>query len=278
MPTDPQRIKGGMVEKLRKERTYENLSSGSIPVGPSTSPAYGKGYGNVLPDKPEGLEQPIDMGSRDVRHDPNQLALFMTANDLKDTITDSWDRGMIREYPSHYGLSQSDIENPSGYVDYDEEESMEDLWGRKLAESKKPEGSGHGSGVHESISTKGWRPIVSGGVDLNYSSDDDPEYPDIRLSDAHHRVAAAADIESKTGKPIWMGVEHHDPEQQLRFREQRAQMPHRREAEANRKPRPVNRLTTSENAEIQGLLEPVSPPKPRRLGTSTRNAIKELLL
>jgi hypothetical protein len=111
---------------------------------------------------------------------PHQLQLFMSGTELKSQITTSMDASMGTR-------------------------GMEGLWPLKLKESKRVAEPGrHGSGIYKSIESKGW---VS----------DDPNYGHVNMShgskrgaipawnkverdvdDAHHRIAAAADIEARS--------------------------------------------------------------------------------
>ena len=136
--------------------------------------------------------------------EPTQLTLFMGAKDIRDTINTSHDTGPISEYASHYGLSSGDLE--SGEFEGEHEE-LHEMWGRKLAESKMgPETGVHGSGVHQSISEEGWRPHAA--VTLHRGRDEEGWSEDVLVRDAHHRIAAAADIEEQTGKNIWIQTHH----------------------------------------------------------------------
>lgn len=76
-----------------------------------------------------------------------------------------------------------------------------------------PPGWEHGSGVYKSLSTEGWR---EGSAPLtllhigNYGR---------RVPDAHHRIAAAAQMEELEGKQIFFPVVHdtEDPEYLMSF-------------------------------------------------------------
>jgi hypothetical protein len=137
--------------------------------------------------------------------EPNQLAMFYGAQDLKAQINESHDTGPITEYASHYGLSSGDLESGEFVGEHEE---LHEMWGRKLAESKMgPETGVHGSGVHQSISEEGWRPHAN--VVLHHARGEDGWGGDeVRVHDAHHRIAAAADIEETSGKPVWINVLH----------------------------------------------------------------------
>lgn len=110
---------------------------------------------------------------------PQQLKLFMTGGELKDNITYSGDT-----LPH---------------------ETLGDMWDRKVVESK--EEYGHGAGTYDSIQKHGWDPKDSWdakGIPIRYSS----RTGSTRISNGHHRVAAAADIEEKTGKLTFFPLEH----------------------------------------------------------------------
>ncbi len=126
---------------------------------------------------------------------PHQLQMFMTGTELKDTINHSYDGSL-----STGGTGGG----PDG---------LNGLWKQKLKESKRS-GFGHGEGTYKSIKDRGW---VA----------DNPRYDSINLShrsvpgaipawnrversvdDGHHRIAAAADIEAKTGKQHFIPVQH----------------------------------------------------------------------
>lgn len=128
------------------------------------------------------------------KKDPNQLQAVMTGTELKGTITQSYDRRTS--------------------------ESLDEMWGRKLQESKAPKDTGHGAGIHESLSTKGFRPELNAWS--GYDRDDNPGYRGAinvehesrdrrHLDDGHHKVAAAADIEaSSPQRNVWFNVNHSD--------------------------------------------------------------------
>lgn len=164
----------------------------------------------------------IDMGSRDVRHDPNQLKLFYSAGELRDTINESGDRMYLST-----GLRGGG------------RESLEAMWERKVEESKKPANTGHGSGVYESIEKQGYQEqepteTDSWGRAMGVGSEP-PGIPvrwdndQMQVMDAHHRIAAAADIEKKTGKTIWMNVSHIDPKMKRKMQIEEAERKGRRQ-------------------------------------------------
>jgi hypothetical protein len=111
---------------------------------------------------------------------PHQLSMFMTGTELKGSITTSMDASIGTR-------------------------GMEGLWDVKLKESKRTGSAGrHGSGIHKSIKDKGWvsDDRVYGHVDMSHRSVPGaiPEWNkvDRSVDDAHHRIAAAADIEAKS--------------------------------------------------------------------------------
>lgn len=126
---------------------------------------------------------------------PNQFKLFYGAQELQNAVTRSGDR----EY----------LADEEGNVYRDEEgnfarESLPQMWDRKLEESKKPEYTGHGSGVYDSMMSEGVRPHTS--LTVHHPTPDNG----LQLADGHHRLAAAADIERTTGKNMWIFTNHED--------------------------------------------------------------------
>ena len=174
----------------------------------------------------------------------DQLKMFYGAQELKDTITESGDRGRYGSFASHYGLDSADRQSSSGSSGYHEKESLDEMWDRKLAESKRPVESGHGGGVHASIVKRGY--VQASPVRMHWDTEDG--MTDVRLSDAHHRIAAAADIEQTTGRNIWINAEHHDPEVRGRL------------AADQRRVRPPGRpLNSAENSAIGHLMSALGP-------------------
>lgn len=110
---------------------------------------------------------------------PVQMKLFMSGTELKNEITSSIDRAPMQ--------------------------SMDAMWDRKRKESKRD--YGHGSGTHASLKQRGW---VGPGPELFHTTIPGgiPEWDkeELGVSDAHHRIAAAADIEAKSkGKrTVWI--------------------------------------------------------------------------
>jgi hypothetical protein len=105
-----------------------------------------------------------------------QLKLFMTPAEIKGYVNTS-----------------SDLRS-------DGSENMEQLWDRKVEESKRPRDYGPGSGVYDALSAG--KPIL-GTVTVLHRSSGDSE-----LEDKHHRVAAQADIDATTGKETFVPMEY----------------------------------------------------------------------
>jgi hypothetical protein len=110
---------------------------------------------------------------------PGQMKLFMTGTELKESITGSIDRAPMQ--------------------------SMDDMWKRKLRESKGE--AWHGGGTHASLKEHGW--VGPGpGIHQRMQPGAIPEWnkEHLQVEDAHHRIAAAADIEkrSKGKRTIWI--------------------------------------------------------------------------
>jgi hypothetical protein len=118
------------------------------------------------------------MAASDHLH-PEQMKLFMTGTELKGAITGSIDRAPMQ--------------------------SMDDMWKRKTRESKSD--AYHGGGTHASLKAQGW---VGPGPGIYHRREYGPipefDKEHLQVDDAHHRIAAAADIEAKSkGKRnIWI--------------------------------------------------------------------------
>jgi hypothetical protein len=135
---------------------------------------------------------------------PNQFKLFYGAQELQNSITKSGD---LKATIDSDGYMQRDEEGSFQY------ETLPEMWSRKVQESKQREGSGHGSGVYDSMLSEGVRPHTSLRVHHVSSGDD------LQVSDGHHRVAAAADIERTTGRNMWIFTDHADNYTQRRLAE-----------------------------------------------------------
>lgn len=126
--------------------------------------------------------------TRNPGDNPDQLQLFMTPSELMKKITYSYDRI---------------------YDDYGVYESMDDLWSRKLKESKVEEVPGywqHGAGIHKLLATSGWNwdhrvPLAH----TKYGNDGTWE---TRISNAHHRVASANEIDPNMLIPVDNTIVH----------------------------------------------------------------------
>lgn len=100
---------------------------------------------------------------------PNQLKLFMTPQEIMDTISGSVDLG---------------------------DDSMEELWAEKLAESK-----GRTYGQPKSL----YNSIKEHGVQRHVTLTEERD-GSLVMGQGHHRVAAAADIAKKTGREMFIPV------------------------------------------------------------------------
>jgi len=123
-----------------------------------------------------------------------QLKMFMTPSEVKDYITTSGDL--------HY------MRTPGGGL---RNETMDELWDRKLESSKAPRETGHGSGVYEGLEEGKDLMYMRGGyrragntVEINYAKGH------TFLGDMHHRIAAMADIDQKRGTQTYLPVTHWD--------------------------------------------------------------------
>ena len=116
-----------------------------------------------------------------------QLKMFMSPAEVKDHVTTSGDL--------HYQRT------PGGGL---RNETMNELWDRKLEASKAPRDSGHGSGVYEGLEAGKDIMYMRRGntVDVNYVGDHK------FLGDMHHRIAAMADIDQQRGTQTYLPVEH----------------------------------------------------------------------
>ena len=116
----------------------------------------------------------------------------MTGTELKDAITDSIDRNPIGGYGG----------------------TMDKMWASKLRQSKRPaDHPGHGAGIYKSMKERGWDPPTevwgdevpgtnASGFEINhvrkYGAIPEWDRTEVSVTGAHHRIAAAADIEAKT--------------------------------------------------------------------------------
>ena len=111
-----------------------------------------------------------------------QMKLFMTPGEIKGWVTDSADRYRTLN------------------------EGMDDMWNRKLHESKSPQGVPKpGAGVYDAVSSgKNILPNVT----LIPFRQTEHESARNMIGDGHHRVAAMADFEEKTGRKSFIPVEY----------------------------------------------------------------------
>ncbi len=110
-----------------------------------------------------------------------QLQMFMTGTELQNRIQESPDRKKL--FP----------DNGPSYL-----EPMSNLWDRKADEAKQPATTyGHGAGVYDSMRENGlYHDTV---VNLNLEDGG-------RVSDGHHRIAAAAALEKEGRGPVFFPV------------------------------------------------------------------------
>lgn len=135
----------------------------------------------------------MEVSGRDVLH-PVQLAMFGLGSDVKNMVTESNDRD--------YG------------------ESMDDMWSRKEAESRQPKGTGHGTGVYDSLKEHGWKGQNNGDAAMISHT----ARGMTTMREGHHRTAAAAALE-KEGKNVWVTLRHLDPLQGERQKDYFRQKP-----------------------------------------------------
>jgi hypothetical protein len=118
-----------------------------------------------------------------------QLKLFMTGVELQDSLTDSIDR------------------NPIGGFG----RSMDDMWKIKLRQAKRPDTAmNHGAGVYKSIKDNGYvgRTDTPEGFSIMHRREYGgiPEWDKDHMSvdGGHHRIAAAADLERKGKRTVFI--------------------------------------------------------------------------
>jgi len=92
---------------------------------------------------------------------------------------------------------------------------MDQLWKRKLKESKKPRDKVHGGGVYDALK-EGKNIIAPPGdaVDLYHRGDSR------FITDKHHRIAAQADLDRKSGTETFVPVMHFDRNPQPRAKQE----------------------------------------------------------
>jgi hypothetical protein len=131
-----------------------------------------------------------------------QLKMLMTGTEIKNRVEDSYDRNPLYStspYHDSYG-DPIPLQDAGGG---DAIETMDEMWDRKLTESKQPQYTTHGAGVYDSIKehgfTRGASPIT-----INMDS-----AKGVVLNDGHHRVASAAALD-KEGHENYIPVTHRE--------------------------------------------------------------------
>lgn len=132
---------------------------------------------------------------------PEQLQLFMTGTELKGMITDSIDR------------------NPLGGFGG----TMDKMWASKLRQSKRS-GMEHGGGTYKSLQEHGWDPPAevwgdeapghdASGFEINHVRKIGAipafDRTETSVTGAHHRIAAAADMEARGKRTIYFPTAHN---------------------------------------------------------------------
>ena len=109
-----------------------------------------------------------------------QLKLFMTPAEVKDRVTTSGD--------------------------LEPGETMDQMWDRKVEQSKAPRDTGHGSGVYDALSEG--KPILDS-VNVHFGTYmGEGKRSDTFIPNKHHRIAAQADIDATTGKETFVPIEY----------------------------------------------------------------------
>jgi hypothetical protein len=122
-----------------------------------------------------------------------QLKMFMTGKELRNYVTQSWDR---------YTKKDDGVE-----------ETMDDMWNRKIMESEVPYTQyRHGSGLRDSLSKRGYIHDPHNAIKVMHV-DPDPSgrgtiTPGRYVTEGHHRIAALADIEEESGKETFVPISH----------------------------------------------------------------------
>lgn len=147
-----------------------------------------------------------------------QLKMFMTGKELMNYVDDSYDRrdkeaGAV-DSDGFFSSSEpyfDSVGNIVGGTKYGSDgnpikESMSDMWGRKLRESK----AGvreltHGAGLYDSIKNQGMLPNSEAISILKDTA------KGTVLGDGHHRTAVAADLEEQGGTERYLPVKYTAP-------------------------------------------------------------------
>lgn len=112
----------------------------------------------------------------------DQLAMFMSGNDIMNYVNESFDRHAYGE----------------------ERETMEHLWERKLDESQKS--ADRDPDLYQSLAS-GWKDNQK---PIQIAHETVKGEPVRYLLNGHHRAAAAADLQKRRGQEIYFPVEHTD--------------------------------------------------------------------
>lgn len=114
---------------------------------------------------------------RDPGKDPNQLRMFMTPKEIHGIVNESYDR----HFPDKSRTGQM--------------ETLDEMWERKLEESRVPrDPQKHGSGSYSLLSKAGWDWDFKVPIQMHEST--------VRLTNAHHRIAAMLDIDPDALIPV----------------------------------------------------------------------------
>ena len=106
----------------------------------------------------------------------DQLRLLMRPSEIVDVVTGSKDA-------DERGITQAE------------------MWPIKRRESRKPRGTGHGSGVYDSIKAEGYTKHVNLKLDQRGK---------FRIGEGGHRTGAGLELEAE-GKDVWVPVHHVEP-------------------------------------------------------------------
>ena len=110
---------------------------------------------------------------------PKQFKLFMSGKEWQDSMSDS--------------------------VDRNKGQTMADVWSYKTKEATAPAVVGtHGAGVYDSLEENGFQRQEYGGNPTIIVNDENR----LVQEEGHHRIAAAAEIERRTGQPMWIPTEY----------------------------------------------------------------------
>ena len=143
---------------------------------------------------------------------PEQLQMFHPARELRATTPNDWLAGAgtgnpTSGHPDLRGGAGPTGSGPAAAASAWDPSTPEDIWREKLAESKRPKSSIHGSGIHESIKQKGGvfhnvgtDPIQGQRTPVMLAHQEGGLPP--RIVEGHHRVAAAADINPAMEVPV----------------------------------------------------------------------------